>query len=300
MALFNGFWHGPPLGWLRSKCLQTFLERGHQFHLYVYDDVEVPTGIQLQDARSILPADDIFYFERPDSGLLDIAPFSDLFRWKLLAYLGGWYCDVDTICLSSHIQAPARAWARDQQAWARSKSKMEPNVIANGQMAFVKNDPIATELFQRSQHLIRTGFKDRSALGPDLITSVIESRRLPLDMYGTPETFYPIKWVEGFKLWLPVFREEIRERLVGAEFLPLYQSFYEDLGLSQNRTPPRGSYLADLSGTAYMDAAQEYVADEIVALVRKYFEANKRWALPELLQVSGRYASGCLNILGTS
>src|SRR5215204_5484879 len=113
MALFQGFWHGPPLTGLLQVCLSSFIEQGHSFHLYVYAPVEAPKGIELKNANEVIPQSELLWYNNPQTDKPDLGPFSDLFRFKLLSTRGGWWSDVDTLCLSSSILMVPRAWARE-------------------------------------------------------------------------------------------------------------------------------------------------------------------------------------------
>src|SRR5207237_1081792 len=108
----QGFWSGPPLTYLLQACLRSFLRCGHQFTVYSYGPVAVPHGALVPDANQIVPERDVFYFQNPETHQPDIAPFADYFRMKLLADLGGWYCDIDTVCLSKTLPVGPRIWAR--------------------------------------------------------------------------------------------------------------------------------------------------------------------------------------------
>jgi len=71
------------------------LQNGHAFHLYAYQNIKnVPNGVDLLDANEIISFDRIFKDSRGG-----IASFSDWFRYKLLYDRGGWWVDMDSICL---------------------------------------------------------------------------------------------------------------------------------------------------------------------------------------------------------
>jgi hypothetical protein len=134
----------------------------------------------------------------------------------------------------------------------------------------------------------KDGFSRRESLGPELFTSVLNNLGLPLDMGGTPDTFYPIRFIENFKLWLPEFKDEVRSRTKAATFLPIYQSFPSRLGFSNDRLPPKGSYLRKALGK-YAPAFNHhpaYSADDFRTAVRRWFHANPAF-IPPLRSVSG-------------
>ncbi len=100
----NGLWvcdKGGLLSNMERLCIHSFCANGHDFRLWVYDEIaNVPqptTGgkVELCDANEILPASKIFKDKRKNS----LAPFADYFRWKLLTEKGGWWVDMDVVCL---------------------------------------------------------------------------------------------------------------------------------------------------------------------------------------------------------
>ena len=92
----QGLWIGPELSVMEQLSISSFLANGHEYHLYVYDNVNhVPDRTTLKDANEILAASKIFqYTDRPS-----YAGFSNFFRYKLLLERGGWWADTDTVCL---------------------------------------------------------------------------------------------------------------------------------------------------------------------------------------------------------
>ncbi|MEE8576466.1 MAG: glycosyltransferase [candidate division Zixibacteria bacterium] len=81
---------------MERLSISSFLHHGHPYHLYVYDDIDVPDGVVLQDADEIIPRGQIFkqYGERES-----YAGFANLFRYKLLLDKGGIWADTDIVCL---------------------------------------------------------------------------------------------------------------------------------------------------------------------------------------------------------
>jgi len=281
-TVFNAFWYGPPLNVFHWACMRSFVKRGHDFRLYVYEPREVPEGVRLMDAAEILPKDTLFFFDNPVTNKLDLGPFSDLFRFKLLLLLGGWYVDIDTVCMADEFPA------EQIRAWAQENPRIYPPTINGAQMALPKGDPLAKELYERC--LARSkSYRIREDLGPNLLTEVIPKKGLPPSMFGTPETFYPIDWIGGFKLALPQFYEEVREKAGTAYFLAVYQSFFQYCGIDLARTPPKGSYLRELYETFAPDqmSAAEYSAEEIKSCVRGYVLRNADWAVPQVIETAG-------------
>lgn len=105
--IVHGMWIGKRLSKLELLTIHSFLRHGHEFHLWLYDDLEtrLPRQVILEDAEAILPRGRIFVKREHDResgvGRNSIALFADLFRYKLLYEKGGWWVDMDVTCLRS-------------------------------------------------------------------------------------------------------------------------------------------------------------------------------------------------------
>ncbi|MFQ5642595.1 MAG: glycosyltransferase [Thiogranum sp.] len=92
--VIRSLWVGDRLTTLERICAQSWIYHGHQFELYVYNDVgNVPDGVVLKDASAIIPEKDVFLWRG------SYAIFADLFRWTLLYERGGYWVDMDMLCL---------------------------------------------------------------------------------------------------------------------------------------------------------------------------------------------------------
>jgi hypothetical protein len=92
--IVQSLWVGNDLSRMEIKSIQSFLDMGHIFHLYIYEDIgNIPNGVIVKDASIILPKEDVFTMK----GLH--LPFSDIFRYKLLYEKGNYWVDVDMICM---------------------------------------------------------------------------------------------------------------------------------------------------------------------------------------------------------
>ena len=279
---FQGFWHGPPLGAVREACLRSFVDSGYRFHLYTYDVVDVPDGITLMDADRVLPRAELFHFENPYTGHPDLGPFSDVFRFRLLAASGGWWSDVDTVCLSPDIPEVDTAWAQENPEAA-------PRAVGTSQLALRAGSDLVQRLDAECFALSRAPLEFREVLGPKLLTRVIDELGLPPSNFGSADTFYPVRWIEAFKLWLPQYSDEIAAKTEAAMFLPLYQSFPQYLGLDIGKLPPTGSFLADLCQRFGTDdtLGPRHDPDDVIAGVHRFFSTHE-WAMQELETVAGR------------
>lgn len=106
MADIHSMWTGAPLTRLELLTLASFTDHGHKFRLWLYEpiSIQLPRGVFIENAADIIPRSQIFRREYEDpkrklgKGSLG-APFSDLFRYKLIHKMGGWWVDMDVTCL---------------------------------------------------------------------------------------------------------------------------------------------------------------------------------------------------------
>lgn len=94
-SMIQGLWVGDNLSVMEQLCIRSFLRHGHRFRLYAYGPVQnVPRGAEICDANEIIPESGIFRYSNGS-----FAGFANFFRYKLLLERGGWWVDLDTICL---------------------------------------------------------------------------------------------------------------------------------------------------------------------------------------------------------
>lgn len=90
-------WIEGPLSYLEQLCMVSFRDAGHAVRLYHYGPVSnVPDGVELADARDVLPQTDVLTHTRTGSP----APHADRFRYHMLAQHDGMiWADTDAYCL---------------------------------------------------------------------------------------------------------------------------------------------------------------------------------------------------------
>ena len=100
--IINGLWispNGKPLSNLERLCIHSFCANGHDFRLWTYGNLQgvpentAPGKVEVRDGNEIVPEDGIFSVHG------SLSTFSDYFRWELMRKHGGWWADVDVVCL---------------------------------------------------------------------------------------------------------------------------------------------------------------------------------------------------------
>lgn len=100
----HALWIGHHLSAIELLCVNSFINNGHKFHLWLYDKInqQLPNHIIIEDANAIIPCKEVFCYKYPNQfghGKGSYAGFSDIFRYKLLYLKGGWWTDMDVVCL---------------------------------------------------------------------------------------------------------------------------------------------------------------------------------------------------------
>jgi len=104
--IVHGLWIGDTLSSMEMLTIKSFVKMGHQFYLWAYDDLKLPTieGLIIKSADDIIARKDVFSYKNKNKfghGKGSFAGFSDIFRYKLLYEYGGWWVDMDVTCLKT-------------------------------------------------------------------------------------------------------------------------------------------------------------------------------------------------------
>lgn len=143
MKTINALWIGNELSPLERLTAASFIAHGHSFHLYAYGPIaHVPAGVTLTDANAIIPERDIFLSHG------GYAHFADWFRWRLLMQRGGFWTDMDVVCL--------RPFEFGHDVVFGYESGKLPNVAV---MGFSSGHPVCEEMESRcaAPNVFRSG-----------------------------------------------------------------------------------------------------------------------------------------------
>ena len=205
----SSLWIGKPLTAVERLCIASFLANGHPFHLYVYEEIgNIPAGTTICDAREILPESKIFFHRKSNS----VMGFSDIFRYELLLKHGGWWVDMDVICLRPLDFSEKMVFGRH-----------EKEGILSGIIKFPPKHPLMRDVASRAHHpfspfpwstplerwrLFWRRFKRGNSptsikpgqIGPKLFENALTHYQL-MSFSRPAQYFYPVPMKE----WLDVF-----------------------------------------------------------------------------------------------
>lgn len=235
----QGLWIGSSLSVMEQVSINSFLHNSHEYHLYVYDNVEgVPPGAILKDAASILPRERIFQYKEHRS----YAGFADFFRYKLLLEQGGWWVDTDVVCIKHFAFESDHAFASERDLKGRE-------IVTNGIIKAPKGSVVMRDAWQACQRM-NTDHVKYGETGPTLIHNLVLRSQL-CEYVQAPEVFCPIEPNRWFDLLLPG-RDFIFE--VNSVSIHLWNEFWRRMGLNKNETYAPTSLYEELK-RRYLKAA---------------------------------------------
>jgi len=192
----QSLWIGSKLSSMEKLCIQSFLEHGHEFHLYIYDQPDgVPARTRLCDANEIVPSSRIFFYSQHNS----CAGFANMFRYKLLLERGGWWVDMDTVCLRTFSFSEPYVFSSESAAVGRNE---DAGHCAN---TGIIRTPPGTELMRYCWDYCDR--KDNNALrwgdtGPRLFARAVGAYSLA-HFVQQPHIFCPIPFYDWSRALVP-------------------------------------------------------------------------------------------------
>jgi len=228
---FKSFWFGESLTPYEILCIKSFLEHGHTFCVYSYDRLDLPKGAESDDARKILPREDVFFYQKgPGKG--GVSAFSNRFRYALLLKDGGWWTDMDMVCLSANYPQTQVFFAKEEQG-----------CVNNALLCFPQGHAIMQECAEIADS---TGNRvEFGATGPQLLTNTLTKHSM-LEMAATIETCYPVHWRDYLMPFDPGMKSAVENCTGNSIAFHLWNEMLRRICLDKKMEPPEGSYLHSL------------------------------------------------------
>jgi hypothetical protein len=222
------FWHGPPFSPYQLLCLHSFVSRGHRVEVFSYErDLVVPNWIAHRDASEILPTEHVLRYQI-GVGRGSPALHANLFRYRMLERLGGWWLDADVALLQPQLPDDEFFFAADGDHFS------------NAILKFPAGHPLLLAAAERCQAIGEAATWGQT--GPTLLTELVG--QFNLAQYGKPkDTCYPILWDEIEAFFDPDRCSEVKRRCEGAIFVHLYNEMWRRAGIPVALGPPPGSFL---------------------------------------------------------
>jgi len=220
--VIQGLWVGNELSVMEQLSIASFLRNGHEYHLYVYEDVKnIPSGTTIKDGNEILPESRIFQYKQQAS----YAGFSNFFRYKLVLERGGWWVDTDTICL--------KPFDFEAEYVFSSEFAMGEEFINSG----IFKAPIGSEVMAYAWRICESKDPERivwGETGPRLMATAV--RECLLERYAqSPEVFCPISYADWHRVLEPDADLKLTDRSYA---IHLWNERWRAAGQDKNATYP--------------------------------------------------------------
>jgi len=187
----QSMWIGPRLSVMEQLAIRSFIDHGHPFHLYTYDGVEnIPPGTVVRPAAEILSEEHIFCYQS-GYGKGSVSGFANCFRYKLLLERGGWWADLDAVCLRP-LDLP------DEHVVGHEREPRGGVHIANGFIKAPAGSPLMEYCWEHARKAdpakVRWG-----QMGPRLVARAIQEVDVAVRILDPPG-FYPVDWWDVWRL----------------------------------------------------------------------------------------------------
>jgi hypothetical protein len=224
--IIQTLWIGDSLSIMEQLAIESFLRNGHEFHLYVYNEVGgLPEGVVVQDANNILPSSKIFKTKHGS-----YAGFSNIFRYKLLFEKGNYWVDTDVVCLRTFSDDQEHVFASERldQPTADRKLHITTCVIKapihSAIMDYCYN--AASEMGKEPEKL------EWGDIGPKLLEKAVHRFKMT-DYVAEPNVYCPVDYWN----WNHLINAPVTEDMcVGAKAIHLWNEMWRKNGADKSGT----------------------------------------------------------------
>lgn len=227
-------WVNGELSKLERLSLSSFVKNGFSVNLWTYNSqINSPEGVRVRDARDIVSEDKVFYSK---SGSL--APFSDLFRYKVLLEEPGLWCDADVICLTSSDQFGFYA---SEPFLVSERLSVAGSLKVNGNVIYAPD--------KENQEMLKLALSISETLDPSKISGLDLGPKLMTVLFQSfPHLrlrVMPPNFANGIDPWNcpDTLLKPNGEVPKGAVFIHCFNEIWRQKGLDKNGAYPKDSIM---------------------------------------------------------
>ena len=189
----NSLWIGEQLFPQHIISINSFLQNGFQYNLYVYGEVKnIPSGVNVLDGNDMIPKEEIWYYQK---GFNKGSPsgFSNQFRFTLLA-IGGLWVDTDVVLLKN--------FNLDKPYIFISERNINGDIHPTSSVIYSESGTSSGKIW--SEAIDNISYRNKARVihgetGPELVTYLVKKYNLH-DYVLPPNAFCAIGWHESDKL----------------------------------------------------------------------------------------------------
>ena len=230
---------------MEKTSIRSFLEKGHEFHLYTYDSIDgIPKEVNVMEARKVLDGSSI----NKCIDNKDYATLSDIFRYKLLFERGGIWVDTDIICVRPFNFEDEHVFA-SERVERQSKFEIE---LPYRPVGCVIKAPAGSEIMHYCLKRSRQKEFENiewAEVGPDLLDTAVEEFGMDECIYS-PYKFCPIPWWRWRDFIKKSGRVRMREKIKNHVLKPysyhLWNSKWNDGGADKDKKYPENTIYGEI------------------------------------------------------
>lgn len=176
----SGLWIGPSLSPIEQLSIQSFINHGYLYDLYVYETVQnIPANVNIRDASEILDRSEIFTYQNSS-----FSAVSNIFRFKLLYIKDTIWVDLDIVCMKFYD------FSKDKYIFISEPDKnYEKEKLGSCLMKIPKNDIIAFDAIEKCKREKEKVLKGEIVwgIGPRTVKYIVQ--KYALQKYIKPWRF---------------------------------------------------------------------------------------------------------------
>ncbi len=181
LPVVQAFWFGP-VSTMERLSVASFLAHGHGVHVYTFGKLSgLPAGAEIKDASEVLPPRSRWRRAVYRDSRGSFSGYSNMFRYKLLLERGGWWVDLDTVCLQPFEFADDYIFATEPD-----------QTLGSAVFRVPAGSEVMAYAFERCLAMGKEG-RRWGAMGPRLLREAVEYCGLT-SFAVDPSVFMPVDW----------------------------------------------------------------------------------------------------------
>jgi len=241
MVVVQSLWIGDSLSKMEIYSIKSFLKQGFTFHLYTYGKVKgIPKGTIIKKGSDILPRNDIFKLKET------LLPFSDIWRYKLLHVKGGYWVDLDMICMKPFDFKEPYVFSSERTIQKGAYKMKVPFVAHNGILKAPKGSEFYKELYESCMKTQKSGKNKDKIKYLRMLREMIDTYKYK-KYVKPPHYFCHLDWwyAKDAFMDVPFFREKygVPGKTIKSMFNKPYTiHFWRDLVTKKYKLDLNGEY----------------------------------------------------------
>jgi hypothetical protein len=245
----NSLWDGDRLGYLEQLSLVSAMELGHPMTVYSYTPDEllgVPTGVELRDAREIMPVEKLVRYS--DTGAVALG--ANFFRYALLSKDVGYWVDLDLYFLKPLDFKEEYVFGWEYENWINNavlhapansgvvRDLMEIPGTNKRPPWYGPRNTLKYYWRRLTEGDIRVQDLPWGTYSAGILTYVTKKHRVA-NQGQPPEVFYPVRWKDAKMVYGPA---ETIESMITPKTRTVHLWHSRLVGLF-DKPPAQGSYI---------------------------------------------------------